>query len=1013
MEDWFEADGFRIQWPYPIQAIRSLRVEQKFNEHTRCTLTVAMSDEQADRCLNEASFEDSLLVRRPGNPQDEYWFAGGVTNLEISVEDGIPYVTVEALSRSYEMDVKLNSRSYQNKHATYSQVIKGLVEGYRGGDAQNEATEPGTTLGGLVVQYQETDWQFMKRLASRLGTVILPDVTMDAVRVYFGVPDFSWGKNFTATNYSMIQNRESYLTYLEQTIENGGEALPEADWISYRAKSNQFFRVGENVGFKRQIWVIAESTITYDRGIVQYEYMLVKRQALRRKSRLNKAIQGVALEGRVLKRANNMVKVHLDIDKEHDESGNWWFPYSPEGNNIFHCMPDEGARIKVYFPSGIEKQAMAINSVRGGSEKMKTRPVFQKPTTKVFHMPGEAKMEMGDEGVLFEKNTVSLKLDGENIHLTAQENILLIAVNTVELTKTESAPKLESIKMKAKSIITLKTNEKQLVEIAGSQVLIQNNKVNLEKVEMNLLDMFTDEELEQLSIEKLFDMGFIFSEIDSRRDKGEITFDKHTELLSKYYDNKETIKQDLASMLQTDPGVKAVAQYTLSGMKEDEIKSYYQKIKHGVEQNQERTNEEIEKAHKDYKTAYINYNIKRQIQYELTQEAESPPSFKAPEKESLESRGVFPPTKSLTEKAQNHYAALKEAERKRMNGEAEESSSPLTDVMNKLAEGAKALEESDYWLETVIPKKPDYFSKLDRTVTYYSGYNYLIQVTGPQKAAATLGILFGVVAIVMAIPSMGGSLYIAAIGAAEIAVGVMQIKISSEKIRDLNAGNNYSSPKVFGMDQEAVNTADIVVSVVGLSVLFKPNNLKAADQFKDSQRLAAFKSTMNDVNIDLNPLNYRIRWEEAPALSTGYGSVGGGFGRFRLDRVADKPFIQFSRSGGSTKGVIDWTSGSVSKAAKQLENGATSVTVKNRSEAEELFLGLFHGKGYKNVTGMDAMDTKNLLGTKGNTYHWDDIIGQDGRVIGHSPTNPDGAMPHLQLHPEKGKVIRIFFYVGQ
>lgn len=167
-----------------------------------------------------------------------------------------------------------------------------------------------------------------------------------------------------------------------------------------------------------------------------------------------------------------------------------------------------------------------------------------------------------------------------------------------------------------------------------------------------------------------------------------------------------------------------------------------------------------------------------------------------------------------------------------------------------------------------------------------------------RRKAEGQGILFGVVAIVMAIPSMEGSLYIAAIGATEIAVGVMQIKISSEKIRDLNAGNNYSSPKVFGMDQEAVNTADIVVSVVGLSVLFKPNNLKAADQFKDSQRLAAFKSTMNDVNIKMNPANYKFHRERVGALSTGNGSLNRGFTRYWIERNGDKPFIQFNKGKG-------------------------------------------------------------------------------------------------------------------
>ena len=99
----------------------------------------------------------------------------------------------------------------------------------------------------------------------------------------------------------------------------------------------------------------------------------------------------------------------------------------------------------------------------------------------------------------------------------------------------------------------------------------------------------------------------------------------------------------------------------------------------------------------------------------------------------------------------------------------------------------------------------------------------------------------------------------------------------------------------------------------------------------------------------------------------------------------------------------------MSNAAKDLESGSSSVIVNSRSEAEELFLGLFQGKGYTNTTGMDAMDVKNMFGTKANTYHWDDVLGPDGRVLGHGPDNIDGAMQHLQIHPEKGREIRIFF----
>lgn len=72
-------------------------------------------------------------------------------------------------------------------------------------------------------------------------------------------------------------------------------------------------------------------------------------------------------------------------------------------------------------------------------------------------------------------------------------------------------------------------------------------------------------------------------------------------------------------------------------------------------------------------------------------------------------------------------------------------------------------------------------------------------------------------------------------------------------------------------------------------------------------------------------------------------------------------------------------------------------------------MGLYQGEGYVNVAGMDAMDSKNWLGGKGNTYHWDDIFGSDGFLLNHDENNPDALMAHLQIHPTIGKIIRIFF----
>lgn len=109
--------------------------------------------------------------------------------------------------------------------------------------------------------------------------------------------------------------------------------------------------------------------------------------------------------------------------------------------------------------------------------------------------------------------------------------------------------------------------------------------------------------------------------------------------------------------------------------------------------------------------------------------------------------------------------------------------------------------------------------------------------------------------------------------------------------------------------------------------------------------------------------------------------------------------------------------GSAKQANWELDAGAKKVTVSSRSEAQKLFMERYLGHDYKNMTGESGPSTKNIMeyqtgkATKNGTYHWDDVKDPNnpGRVMGHGPDNPDGALPHLQVHQLDGDVIHIFF----
>lgn len=83
------------------------------------------------------------------------------------------------------------------------------------------------------------------------------------------------------------------------------------------------------------------------------------------------------------------------------------------------------------------------------------------------------------------------------------------------------------------------------------------------------------------------------------------------------------------------------------------------------------------------------------------------------------------------------------------------------------------------------------------------------------------------------------------------------------------------------------------------------------------------------------------------------------------------------------------------KANRMLDDGTDKVTVKSRSDAEQLFMDRYLGDGYKNMTGENGPSTKNLMEyltgnkTKAGTYHWDDVMdpAKINRVMGHGAAN--------------------------
>ncbi len=94
------------------------------------------------------------------------------------------------------------------------------------------------------------------------------------------------------------------------------------------------------------------------------------------------------------------------------------------------------------------------------------------------------------------------------------------------------------------------------------------------------------------------------------------------------------------------------------------------------------------------------------------------------------------------------------------------------------------------------------------------------------------------------------------------------------------------------------------------------------------------------------------------------------------------------------------------RAIRKLDQGEAEIHVSSRTVAEEI---LSQFPDYIETEDLRFNEIKRLFRSKEDTFHWDDVLGEDGRLLNHNATNPHAGVPHLQLHPKKTKIIRILF----
>ncbi|GED59678.1 hypothetical protein ABER61_00995 [Brevibacillus formosus] len=421
-------ERIRVTAPYRIKQIEDIQLEWRPNEHAWLHLRGIVDDSEKVNAVLQAASEDEIHLYESDGETEATIFKGLVTSVQITNTQGVYTIELEGLSGSFQLDIKKKRRSFQQIDMTYPKLVQEVIKSYPGHNMINSIGD-GVKIGEVIIQYDETDWELLKRLASHFHGVLVSDIMEATPRFSFGL---TYGKSYTLPDDVSYTASKDLLAYQKA----GGDAadLHDTDFFTYEIESGERYAIGDEIQFRNKRMVVSAVSARMQQGLFRYTYRLSRLDGIRQERIHNSKLSGVSLEGKVLAVKGEQVKLHLDIDKEQSKDTACWVPFAPPTGNMMYCMPQVGTQASLYFPDATGKQAMVLGSVRkNGDSCAKT----SNPNIRYFGTEHGSELELSPTAInIVSGNKEPLKLtfdDKVGITMTSHKKLVMNAKEEISL----------------------------------------------------------------------------------------------------------------------------------------------------------------------------------------------------------------------------------------------------------------------------------------------------------------------------------------------------------------------------------------------------------------------------------------------------------------------------------------------------------------------------------------------------------------------------------------------------
>ena len=416
-----EIDGQQILW-----RDMTLKIDSRIGEHTVGKIKYIASLQQIN--IYDAAIDKdedikiiisgrSNISNENGASDDKIFLNGIIDDIKLSeIKTGSLVVEITCISKSIILDRIPRYRSFQDPSLTYSAIAEEINKNYgANGEKIISVGEDMKEVPRMTIQYNETDWEYLKRLASYTGQPVMP--YYDKVLVGFLKNQAVQTPNTTYSQYG--KSKKNKRTMYKIT---GTEVYPVSTPIKLKTRNRAGGEETEND------YYVIESRIYNEGNTLKCEYTLGKQTDYFVDPIPHEKIKGAVIEARTVHiartdesksnhgrndgssdnlegktigakplnkyiekaennqnenmkervKASDIAVMTLDLTEgllklgengqsfEDKYAGKSYFPYvTPysQSNTGFTPAPEANDRVALYFPNGNETHAIVLGAV--------------------------------------------------------------------------------------------------------------------------------------------------------------------------------------------------------------------------------------------------------------------------------------------------------------------------------------------------------------------------------------------------------------------------------------------------------------------------------------------------------------------------------------------------------------------------------------------------------------------------------------------------------------------------